>query len=74
MINKDAIRHILADRKIYSDAINDLADDAELTLDSLAVVWLSHRLEEDHGVVLDPSDLVHTTSINQIYAIALRPR
>lgn len=66
-ITKNEIREILGDRKIFSSTIDDHSDDADLGLDSLALVWLAHRLEE-HGISLDPDmDAADFASVNAIH-------
>jgi acyl carrier protein len=72
MICKADIRKILADPNILAGAIDELDDGAELNLDSLAVVWLVHRLEEDHGVQLDPAELGAGPSIDRIHELVGR--
>ncbi len=69
MIVKADIRRILADRSIFATTIEGLDDDAELMIDSLATVWLLHRLEEEHGVSVDPELLTGSTSVNRIHAL-----
>lgn len=69
MVVKAEIRRILADRNIFATTMEGLDDDAELMIDSLAMVWLAHRLEEEHGVRLDPELLAGSTSVNRIHAL-----
>lgn len=74
MLSKSDVRRILADHEIFAAPIDDIGDDADLALDSLAVVWLAHRLEADYGVMIDPDELdsVDFTSINAIHTMATR--
>lgn len=74
MLSKSDVRRILADRQIFAAPIDDIGDDVDLALDSLAVVWLAHRLEADHGVMIDPDELdpVDFTSVNAIHAMVTR--
>ncbi len=46
-----------------------LAFDAPIVVDSLALVWIQHLLEERHGVSIDPerSDLRRFTSVRALY-------
>jgi acyl carrier protein len=74
MLSKSDVRRILEDRQIFAAPIDNIGDDADLALDSLAVVWLAHRLEEDYGVTIDPDELdpVDFTSVNAIHTMATR--
>lgn len=72
MIAKAEIRRLLADKNIFAHTIADLDDDAALTMDSLAVVWLVHRLEEEYGISLDPAEVEPETSVNRLHAILSR--
>jgi acyl carrier protein len=74
MLSKSDVRRILADRQIFAAPIDDIGDDADLALDSLAVVWLAHRLEEDFGITIDPAELdpLDFTSVNAIHTMATR--
>lgn len=74
MITKDDIKRILADKRIFAAAPDDLGEDTELTLDSLSLVWLIHKLEEAHGIVVDPQgdDFAEFTSVDRIHAYIAR--
>ncbi|MDX3638247.1 acyl carrier protein [Streptomyces sp. MB09-02B] len=50
------VRELLSDRKIFPGVPDDLAEDAELVLDSLGLVWLLHVVEERYGLVVEPDD------------------
>jgi acyl carrier protein len=52
----DTVRELLSDRNVFPGLPDDLAEDAELVLDSLGLVWLLHVVEERHGLVVEPSD------------------
>ena len=56
MITADAVRELLADRKVFGDLPADLGDDAPIVLDSMALVWLLHQVEIRFGLRVDPSD------------------
>lgn len=68
MISKDDIRAILTESAGLGPP-EELPDDAELVIDSFTLVLLQHRLEERHGVVIDPQfeDMALFTSINGIH-------
>ncbi|MEU6990934.1 acyl carrier protein [Streptomyces sp. NPDC046465] len=68
MISKDDIRKILSSNAGLGPP-EELPDDAELAIDSFTLVVLQHRLEERHGVVIDPQfeDMALFTSINGIH-------
>jgi len=52
----DTVRELLSDRNIFPGLPDDLAEDAELVLDSLGLVWLLHVVEERYGLIVEPSD------------------
>ncbi|AHH95622.1 hypothetical protein GCM10010174_78150 [Kutzneria viridogrisea] len=52
----EQVRELLADRKVFPDLPADLADDAPLVLDSMALVWLLHQVQARFGLTVDPSD------------------
>jgi len=52
----DTVRELLSDRNVFPGLPDDLAEDAELVLDSLGLVWLLHVVEERYGLVAEPSD------------------
>ncbi|MGW0712109.1 acyl carrier protein [Streptomyces sp. NPDC002643] len=56
VITVDTVRELLSDRKIFPGVPEDLAEDDELVLDSLGLVWLLHEVEERYGLVVEPSD------------------
>ncbi|MFC5718947.1 acyl carrier protein [Streptomyces gamaensis] len=70
-VTKEDIRLILSDSRIFSTSIEEFGNDAELGLDSLSLVWLVHRLEEEHGVSLDPDALfaAGVTSVDSIHTL-----
>jgi len=74
MITKDDVRRILADKRIFAVAPEDLGEHTELALDSLSLVWLIHKLEEEHGIVLDPQgdDFAEFTSVDRIHSYIAR--
>ncbi|MGR4852735.1 acyl carrier protein [Streptomyces sp. LARHCF252] len=55
-ITTDTVRQLLSDRKVFPGLPDDLAEDAELVLDSLGLVWLLHVVEERYGLVVEPTD------------------
>ncbi|MFC0434942.1 acyl carrier protein [Kutzneria buriramensis] len=67
MTEKD-VRELLADQRIFPDLPADLPSDAELVIDSMALVWLLHQAKARFGVDADPedSDLDEFTSIARI--------
>ena len=54
------------------EAAARLGPDEEFVLDSLALTWLVHLVEEEYGVLLDPADprLRDTTTLRTILACA----
>lgn len=70
MIGTDEIRRILTDNRIVPADFEELGDDTPLALDSLALVWLQHALDEDHGISIDPygPDLEFFTSVRGIHS------
>ena len=64
------VRELLADRRIFPDLPADLPSDAELVIDSMALVWLLHQVKARFGVDADPEDseLDEFTSIARITA------
>jgi acyl carrier protein len=55
-ITTDSVRELLSDRKVFPGLPDDLAEDAELVLDSLGLVWLLHVVEERYGLIVEPTD------------------
>jgi acyl carrier protein len=55
-ISPDTVRGLLADPRIFPSLPADLADDAELVLDSLGLVWLLHEVEQRYGLAVEPTD------------------
>ncbi|WP_216587086.1 acyl carrier protein [Streptomyces brasiliscabiei] len=70
VITTDLVRELLADRKIFPGVPDDLAEDAELVLDSLGLVWLLHVVEERYGLVVEPGDedIAGLTSLRRLTA------
>ena len=64
------VRELLADPRIFPDLPADLPADAELVIDSMALVWLLHQVKARFGVDADPDDdeLAEFTSIARITA------
>lgn len=56
VITVDTVRELLSDHKIFPGVPEDLAEDDELVLDSLGLVWLQHEVEERYGLVVEPGD------------------
>lgn len=56
LIGIGAVRELLSDPKLFPHLPADLGDDTELTLDSLSLVWLLHQVQEQYGLVVEPSD------------------
>jgi acyl carrier protein len=55
-ISPDTVRELLADSRIFPGLPTDLADDAELVLDSLGLLWLLHEVEQRFGLAVEPTD------------------
>lgn len=55
-ISPDIVRELLADSRIFPGLPADLADDAEVVLDSLGLLWLLHEVEQRFGLVMEPTD------------------
>ncbi|RSM51185.1 hypothetical protein DMB66_42595 [Actinoplanes sp. ATCC 53533] len=55
-ISPDTVRELLADSRIFPGLPADLADDAELVLDSLGLLWLLHEVEQRFGLAVEPTD------------------
>lgn len=55
-ISADTVRELLADSRIFPGLPADLADDAELALDSLGLIWLLHEVEQRYGLAVEPTD------------------
>ncbi|WP_200307175.1 acyl carrier protein [Streptomyces adelaidensis] len=68
VLTTDTVRELLADRKIFPGVPDDLAEDAELVLDSLGLVWLLHVVEERFGLVVEPGDedIARLTSLRRL--------
>ena len=64
------VRELLADRRIFPDMPAGLPADAELVIDSMALVWLLHQAQARFGVTADPEDedLDEFTSVARITA------
>jgi hypothetical protein len=69
VIDTAEIRRLLTHNKIVPEGFEELGEDTPLTLDSLALVWLQHVLEEEHGISVDPfgPDLDFFTSVQGIH-------
>ncbi|MBV1939428.1 acyl carrier protein [Streptomyces sp. BV286] len=69
-LTTDAVRELLADRKIFPGVPETLGEDTELVLDSLGLVWLLHVVEERYGLVVEPSDedIAGLTSLRRLTA------
>jgi acyl carrier protein len=69
-VTENDVRELLADRRIFPDLPADLPADAELVIDSMALVWLLHQVKARFGVDADPEDseLEEFTSIARITA------
>ncbi|MFG2298610.1 hypothetical protein [Streptomyces sp. NPDC048603] len=69
MIGPEEIRRLLTHHRIVPVGYGELGDDTPLTLDSLALVWLQHALDEEHGISIDPygPDLEYFTSVRGIH-------
>jgi acyl carrier protein len=67
-IASDMVRELLADRHIFPDLPEDVADDTQFAMDSMGTVWFLHQLQVRHGLTVDPSDaeLDKFTSIGAI--------
>jgi acyl carrier protein len=64
------VRTLLADRRIFPDLPEDLPADAELVIDSMALVWLLHQVRSRFGLRVDPddADLAEFSSVARITA------
>ncbi|MFE0173437.1 acyl carrier protein [Streptomyces sp. NPDC059002] len=69
MITTYEIRRLLTHYPIVPLSLEELGEDTPLTLDSLALVWLQHVLDEEHGISIDPygEDLDYFTSVRGIH-------
>ncbi|MFJ2768935.1 acyl carrier protein [Streptomyces sp. NPDC087300] len=69
MITTDEIRWLLTHYSIVPLTLAELDEDTPLTLDSLALVWFQHAMDEEHGVSVDPygADLDLFTSVRGIH-------
>ncbi|MFI1890533.1 hypothetical protein [Streptomyces jumonjinensis] len=69
MMDTAEIRRLLAHHQIVPEGFEELDEDTPLTLDSLALVWFQHALEEEHGISIDPygPDLDFFTSVRGIH-------
>jgi acyl carrier protein len=69
VIDGAEIRRLLTDHNIVPENFEELGEDTPLTLDSLALIWLQHLLEEEHGISIDPygTDLDFFTSVRGIH-------
>ncbi|MFD5029194.1 hypothetical protein ACFVWX_08550 [Streptomyces sp. NPDC058220] len=69
MITTDEIRRLLTHHQIVPASLEELGEDTPITLDSLALVWFQHVLDEEHGIGVDPygADLDHFTSVRGIH-------
>jgi acyl carrier protein len=67
-ISADIVRELLADSRIFPGLPADLADDAELALDSLGLLWLLHEVEQRYGLAVEPTDeeAASLTSVRRI--------
>jgi acyl carrier protein len=67
-VTAEVVRELLSDAKIFPDLPADLADDAEIALDSLGLVWFLHQLDLRLGLAVDPDEaqLAAFTSIRRI--------
>lgn len=69
MITTYEIRRLLTQYSIVPLTLEELDEDTPLTLDSLALVWFQHAMDEEHGISVDPygADLDHFTSVRGIH-------
>jgi acyl carrier protein len=69
-VTEHDVRELLADQRIFPDLPADLPADAELVIDSMALVWLLHQAKARFGVDADPDDdeLAEFTSVARITA------
>jgi hypothetical protein len=67
-IGPDTVRDLLADSRIFPGLPAGLADDAELALDSLGLLWLLHEVEQRFGLAVEPTDeeVAGLTSVRRI--------
>lgn len=55
-ITTAVVRELLTDPRIFPELPADLDEDAELALDSLALVWFLHQLGVRYDLVVEPAD------------------
>lgn len=58
LVTAGQVREMLADPKLFPNLPADFSDEAELTLDSLSLVWLLNEVEQRHGLIVELSDEV----------------
>ena len=70
VVTESDVRALLADRRIFPGLPDDLPADAELVIDSMALVWLLHQVRAQFGLAVDPddADLAEFSSVARITA------
>ncbi len=73
-ITKEQIKELLLERNLFRSVMDSLADDTELVLDSLTLVWFLNGLESRYGLnlQLDDGDWEQFGSINAIHQLLHR--
>ena len=68
MVTSADVRSLLANRAVFPELPADYADDTEIVLDSVGLIWFLHQVESRLGLRVDPddSDLVEFTSVSRI--------
>ncbi|RCX17339.1 hypothetical protein DFP94_10963 [Fontibacillus phaseoli] len=72
-IQKEDIRQMLQDRRIFRNLPEGLEDDTQIVFDSLSMLWLMHCLETEWGINLyaEDYDWLGVCSINDIHRVIL---
>jgi acyl carrier protein len=70
LISKADLRELIVNDNVLPTLQTDFSDDAELPLDSLALVWLIHLLEERYDIKVDQDEEQYSsfTSVETIHA------
>lgn len=69
MIDREEVRGLLLERKLFAAVSDDLDDDSPVVLDSMSLIWFLHGLNERHGLelTLEECDLSRMTSVRGIH-------
>lgn len=68
MISREDVRRLLLDRRLFTTVSDEMDDDAELSFDSVSVLWFLQGISERFGVdvTLEEGDLERFTSVGRI--------